>query len=99
MLVVKRSALRKIHLDLSRIAPEFLELVEVLADHQRGLPLVLGDEREARQYGQDETRDVAAGSVVFVKAGNEHRFHSIAEELVILVFFAPAEYANAPTDE
>jgi mannose-6-phosphate isomerase-like protein (cupin superfamily) len=42
-----------------------------------------------------ESRAVAAGSVVFVKAGDEHRFHSIAEELVILVFFAPAEYANA----
>ena len=46
-----------------------------------------------------ERRDVAAGSVVFVKAGDEHRFHSIAEELVILVFFAPAEYANAPCDK
>ena len=46
-----------------------------------------------------ESRDVAAGSVVFVKAGDEHRFHSITEELVILVFFAPAEYANAPSDE
>src|SRR5215211_5025708 len=44
-------------------------------------------------------RNVAAGSVVFVKAGDEHRFHSIAEELVILVFFAPAEYANAPGNE
>jgi mannose-6-phosphate isomerase-like protein (cupin superfamily) len=46
-----------------------------------------------------EGRDVAAGSLVFVKAGDEHRFHSIAEELVILVFFAPAEYANAPGEE
>ena len=46
-----------------------------------------------------EHRDVTAGSVVFVKAGDEHRFHSIAEELVILVFFAPAEYANAPRGE
>jgi quercetin dioxygenase-like cupin family protein len=43
-----------------------------------------------------ENRAVEAGSVVFVKAGDEHRFHSIAEELVILVFFAPAEYTNAP---
>ena len=46
-----------------------------------------------------ESRDVAAGSVVFVKAGDDHHFHSIAEELVILVFFAPAEYANATSDE
>ena len=42
-----------------------------------------------------ESRSVAAGSVVFVKAGVEHRFHSIEEELVILVFFAPAEGRNA----
>ncbi len=42
-----------------------------------------------------ESRSVAAGSVVFVKAGVEHRFHSIEEELVILVFFAPAEGHNA----
>jgi quercetin dioxygenase-like cupin family protein len=45
---------------------------------------------------EGESRAVEAGSVVFVKAGDEHRFHDIAEELVILVFFAPAEYANAP---
>jgi mannose-6-phosphate isomerase-like protein (cupin superfamily) len=43
---------------------------------------------------EGESRDVVAGSVVYVKAGDEHRFHSIAEELVILVFFGPAEYSN-----
>ena len=42
-----------------------------------------------------EDRAVAAGSVVFVAAGVEHRFHSITEDLAILVFFAPAEYALA----
>jgi mannose-6-phosphate isomerase-like protein (cupin superfamily) len=40
-----------------------------------------------------EDRPVAAGSIVFVGAGVEHRFHTIAEDLVILVFFAPAEYS------
>jgi mannose-6-phosphate isomerase-like protein (cupin superfamily) len=45
-----------------------------------------------------ESRAVAAGNVIFVKAGDDHRFHSIEEELVILVFFAPAEYTNAPAD-
>jgi mannose-6-phosphate isomerase-like protein (cupin superfamily) len=38
----------------------------------------------------DEDRAVQAGSVVFVAAGVEHRFHTIAEDLTILVFFAPA---------
>ncbi len=38
-----------------------------------------------------ERRDVAAGSVVFVSAGAEHRFHDITERLELLVVFAPAE--------
>jgi len=36
-------------------------------------------------------RDVERGSIIFVPARVEHRFHSIAEELTALVFFAPAE--------
>ena len=43
----------------------------------------------------DEDRIVQPGSVVYVAAGVEHRFHSIEEELRILVFFAPAEYSQA----
>jgi mannose-6-phosphate isomerase-like protein (cupin superfamily) len=39
---------------------------------------------------------VQSGSVVFVAAGAKHYFHSITEDLQILVFFAPAEYSNAP---
>ncbi|MFN8483084.1 MAG: cupin domain-containing protein [Anaerolineae bacterium] len=42
-----------------------------------------------------EDRAVAAGSIVFVAAGVDHRFHSIEEELEVLVFFAPAEYSAA----
>jgi mannose-6-phosphate isomerase-like protein (cupin superfamily) len=38
-----------------------------------------------------EDRLVKSGTVIFVEAGTEHRFHSIEEELVVLVFFAPAE--------
>ena len=34
---------------------------------------------------------IRAGSVIFVGANVEHRFHDITEELVILVFFAPSE--------
>ena len=43
----------------------------------------------------NESRPVEAGSVVFVQANVKHRFHSITEDLTILVFFAPAEYTNA----
>ena len=38
-----------------------------------------------------ESRSIAAGSIVFVAAMVEHRFYNIVEELVVLVFFAPAE--------
>ena len=41
-----------------------------------------------------EDTAVQAGSVLFVPAGAAHRFHSITEELQILVFFAPAEGAT-----
>jgi mannose-6-phosphate isomerase-like protein (cupin superfamily) len=38
-----------------------------------------------------EDRTISAGSVIFVAATVEHRFYDIQEELVVLVFFAPAE--------
>ena len=42
----------------------------------------------------DEDRTVQAGSIVYVAKNVEHRFHSIEEELMVIVFFAPAEYSN-----
>ena len=41
----------------------------------------------------EESRDVQAGSIVYVAKNIAHRFHSIEEELTLLVFFAPAEYS------
>ena len=46
-----------------------------------------------------ESRPVEAGSVVFVQANVEHRFHTISEDMTILVFFAPAEYSQAVPSE
>jgi quercetin dioxygenase-like cupin family protein len=34
---------------------------------------------------------VREGTVLFVPAGTDHRFHDIVEELVLLVFWAPPE--------
>src|SRR5690348_15303743 len=42
-----------------------------------------------------ESRPVEAGSLIFVKATIEHRFHDITEDLRVLVIFAPAEYTAA----
>jgi mannose-6-phosphate isomerase-like protein (cupin superfamily) len=39
----------------------------------------------------DKDRPVGPGSVVFVPADVEHRFHSITSDLTILVVFAPPE--------
>jgi len=46
---------------------------------------------KARFHGGHEDGEVVAGSVLFVAAEVEHRFYDIKEELVVLVFFAPAE--------
>ena len=40
-------------------------------------------------------RPVAAGSMVYVDEGVEHRFHSITEDLTILVMFAPPRRSRA----
>jgi quercetin dioxygenase-like cupin family protein len=45
----------------------------------------------ARMRLGSEEQTVRDGSLIFVKAGVEHRFHGITEELVVLVCFAPAE--------
>ena len=41
-----------------------------------------------------EDREVRAGSIVYVTKNVAHHFHSIEEDLSVLVFFAPAEYSN-----
>ena len=45
----------------------------------------------ARFRAGDQDQEVSAGTVLFVAAELEHRFYDIAEELAVLVFFAPAE--------
>jgi quercetin dioxygenase-like cupin family protein len=45
----------------------------------------------ARFRAGDVDREISAGRVLFVAAEVEHRFYEIAEELAVLVFFAPAE--------
>lgn len=53
---------------------------------------VVSGRAKIRVAGED--RDVQAGSIVHVAKNVEHKFHSIEDELTILVFFAPAEYSN-----
>lgn len=38
---------------------------------------------------------VTAGSIMFVPAGEEHRFHAVTEDLLVAVIFGPAEGSQA----
>src|SRR2546423_9337863 len=49
--------------------------------------------RASMRVGEEDF-GVEAGSVVYVRAGVEHRFFDIGEDLAVLVFFAPAEYTR-----
>ncbi len=56
----------------------------------------------AKFYSNGQSRrrdkDVGPGSVIFVGATADHRFHSITEDLVLLVFFAPPEKSRPKKD-
>jgi mannose-6-phosphate isomerase-like protein (cupin superfamily) len=43
----------------------------------------------------DEDREMTAGSIAYVAAGVDHEFHSIEEDMEVLVLFAPAETGPA----
>lgn len=45
----------------------------------------------ARMKVGKEDQEIGVGSIIFVAAETEHHFFDIAEELAVLVFFAPAE--------
>ena len=53
---------------------------------------ILSGRAKIQVAGEDQ--DVRAGSIVYVAKNVDHRFHSIEEELQVIVFFAPAEYSN-----
>jgi len=50
---------------------------------------------QAKLAAGGEVAEVQPGSVVYVPAGEVHRFTDIAEDLVVLVVFGPAEYSRA----
>jgi mannose-6-phosphate isomerase-like protein (cupin superfamily) len=50
----------------------------------------------ARIRVADEERPVGPGSVVYVAAGVPHHFHTIEDDLEILVVFAPAQHTRRP---
>ena len=57
--------------------------------HEDEMYYVVRGRARMRISGEDQA--VAHGSIIFVPASVQHSFYEIAEELVVLVFFAPAE--------
>jgi mannose-6-phosphate isomerase-like protein (cupin superfamily) len=43
-----------------------------------------------------EDKSVGPRDIISVRAGIEHRFHDIVEDLTVFVFFAPPEYSRRP---
>ncbi len=54
---------------------------------------VVGGRGQVQIDGDDS--EISPGSVIFVAAGVEHRFHSITEDLKLLVVFAPPRGSGA----
>jgi mannose-6-phosphate isomerase-like protein (cupin superfamily) len=50
----------------------------------------------ARLVAGGQSAPVGPGAVIYVPAGEEHRFTGITEDLSLLVLFAPAEYTRRP---
>ncbi len=46
----------------------------------------------ARLWTPDAVADASAGAVLFVPAGEEHRFIDVEEDLTVIVVFGPAEH-------
>jgi quercetin dioxygenase-like cupin family protein len=99
--------LSKLNEERKRGGKRYLEFLRVPAMSAGIYVLAAGAEDPQKPHGEDEMyyiargkarmrvgdqeREVAAGDVIFVAAHVEHRFNAIEEELVVLVFFAPAE--------
>ncbi len=95
-LVAKRSTLNKPYLEFLHV-PSFSAGLYVLPagavdtqePHMADELYYIISGRGFIQVG-NESRAVEPGTVVFVEANVEHRFHEIAEDLTILVFYAHA---------
>lgn len=88
-------------------AKRYLEFLRVLALSMGLYALNAGESDPQTPHGEDEVylvtsgrgmirvgdeeREVRAGSIVYVGKSVTHKFHSITEDLRVLVLFAPAE--------
>jgi mannose-6-phosphate isomerase-like protein (cupin superfamily)/mono/diheme cytochrome c family protein len=95
-LVAKRDQSKRPYLEFLKVPTLSAGIYSLPADgqdqqkpHAQDEVYYIASGRAMVQIGKEDV-PVQPGSVVFVKAGIEHRFHSIKEELKILVFFSAA---------
>jgi len=93
----QRKQIRKLYLEFLRV-PAMSAGIYVLSPGQTDPQSPHAEDElyyvlrgKARMKVGSEDQSVSAGALVFVEAGIEHRFYDITEELLVLVFFAPAE--------
>lgn len=99
-LMAQRAASKELYLEFLRVPALSVGVYTLLAgsdDLQQPhtedeVYYIVQGRAQIRVAGED--RPVGPGSVVYVAAEVEHRFHSIKEDLTTLVFFAPAEYSQ-----
>lgn len=97
-LVAKRKELNKLYLEFLKVPDLSVGVYELPAGSKDPQSPHTEDEvyyvikGKARIRVADEERPVQPGSIVHVAKNVEHGFHSIEEDLTVLVFFAPAEY-------
>ena len=96
-IAIQRGATDNRYLEFLRVPSLSMGLYELLAGQDDPQQPHSEDEvyyvikgRAQIRIGQED-RPVQPGSIIYVAAFDEHRFHSIGEDLTVLVFFAPAE--------
>ncbi len=99
--------LAQLRADQQRLAQRYLEFLRVPALSLGLYRLAAGEADPQQPHAEDEAyvvlsgrgrlrvgeieHDVAPGTVVHVAARVPHAFHSLVEDLLVLVVFAPAE--------
>lgn len=96
-LAIQRDAGNKLYLEFLRVPSMSMGLYELAAGaedpqephHEDEVYYVIRGKAKLNVAGKDHP--VQPGSIVFVPAFEEHKFTEIAEDLTVLVYFAPAE--------
>jgi mannose-6-phosphate isomerase-like protein (cupin superfamily) len=101
-LIVEAKAIGKAYLEFLRVPDLSLGIyrlpaggVDAQSPHTEDEAYYVVSGRGSVQVAGEDRR-VRAGSIVHVGKKVQHKFHSIEEDLTLLVFFAPAEHSVAP---